>query len=180
MTNETDEKVELIDEQGNVIGTEWKSVCHEKGLLHKGAMIFVFKDCSYQELLFQKRGKNKVLSPGSLGFQGGHVDIGESFEAAARRELQEECFVDGELPEGLVFEKLFVDIRKSHLCNSQRSFFRVICSGPFSWDGVEVEDIFFLSIVEVYKKLEEDPDQFSPLTQMILRDYKEKIIEKKE
>jgi len=41
-------------------------------------------------IVFQRRGPKAPISPNLLGFFGGHVEPGESNEAAARRELGEE------------------------------------------------------------------------------------------
>lgn len=41
-------------------------------------------------IVFQRRGKEAPISPGLLGFFGGHVEDGESADAAMIRELGEE------------------------------------------------------------------------------------------
>jgi 8-oxo-dGTP pyrophosphatase MutT (NUDIX family) len=41
-------------------------------------------------IVLQRRGKGAPRSPGKLGFFGGHVEEGESYDDAMRRELSEE------------------------------------------------------------------------------------------
>lgn len=45
-------------------------------------------------MVFQRRSKDAPLSPGLLGFFGGHVEKGETPEQAMRRELSEELALE--------------------------------------------------------------------------------------
>ena len=45
-------------------------------------------------IVFQRRGAGAPMSPNLLGFFGGHVDEGETFDEAMHRELKEETSLD--------------------------------------------------------------------------------------
>lgn len=47
------------------------------------------------KILFLRRKNDADFAPGKLGLPGGHVDAGEDFEAAAKRELLEETNLEG-------------------------------------------------------------------------------------
>lgn len=89
MQNSKIEMLEVVDENGEVIGLEDRKVIHEKGLLHKEVhVIFVTPQ---KEIIFQHREKDKASWPDSLdATAGGHVDPGENVLLAATREASEE------------------------------------------------------------------------------------------
>ncbi len=83
------EKLNIVDEKGNVIGEDTRYNIHKKGLLHREINVFFFTPAG--EIVFQKRGKNKDTYPGLLDSTvGGHVDLNETFEQAALKEIEEE------------------------------------------------------------------------------------------
>lgn len=57
-------------------------------------------------VLLQERDERAVIDPERWGLPGGHVDEGESFAAAARRELAEETGIDVD-PAALPFWREF-------------------------------------------------------------------------
>lgn len=83
------EKINILDENGNIVGEEYRDIIHQQGLLH--AEVHIWCITADQELIFQHRAPNKDTYPDLLdATAGGHVDIGETYEAAAVKELQEE------------------------------------------------------------------------------------------
>jgi len=84
-----DEKLDIFDEEGKFIGTEYKSIAHRKGLWHKAAHIWIYN--SKGQLLLQKRAKNKDTHPRLWDISAaGHVSSGEKPIDSALRELYEE------------------------------------------------------------------------------------------
>lgn len=83
------EMLEVVDEDGNVVGLEDRKIIHAKGLLHKEVhVIFVTPE---KEIIFQHREKDKASWPDSFdATAGGHVDPGENILLAATREAVEE------------------------------------------------------------------------------------------
>jgi len=53
------EKLSILDEQGNIIGEEYRDVIHQKGLLH--GEVHVWCLTTNNELIFQHRAKDKDI-----------------------------------------------------------------------------------------------------------------------
>jgi isopentenyl-diphosphate delta-isomerase type 1 len=85
-----DDWFEVVDEHDRVIGRARRSECHgNPALVHRVAHVLVFN--SNGQLLLQKRSMNKDIQPGKWDTSvGGHLDPGEDYLTAARREMQEE------------------------------------------------------------------------------------------
>jgi len=81
-------KVIVVDEEDNEIGTEYMMDAIKKGMIRRASRVYVFNESG--QLLVQQRSE-RVLKPLMLDQSAaGHVDIGESYEEAAYRELREE------------------------------------------------------------------------------------------
>lgn len=81
----------IVDEDGKVVGTAPRSVCHDgkSMLLHPVVHLHLFN--SSGRLYLQKRSQNKDIQPGKWDTAvGGHIAPGEDVEAALRREASEE------------------------------------------------------------------------------------------
>lgn len=79
----------ILDEGGSVLGQKSREEIHREGLLH--AEIHVWFYTRDGRLLFQHRAKDKDTFPDLLDATvGGHVEIGETFEQAALKEVEEE------------------------------------------------------------------------------------------
>ena len=90
------ERVILVDENDNEIGTEEKLKAHQDAALHRAFSIFVFN--SKGELLLQQRAKGKYHSAGLWSNTTcSHPRPGEDIADAAHRRLQEEMGFDCDL-----------------------------------------------------------------------------------
>lgn len=88
-----DEILEVVDEHDNVVGTARRGDIHAQGLLHRAAHVLIFDPAG--RLYLQKRSQNKDTHPGKWTTSAsGHVDPGEDYLTAARRELDEELGLD--------------------------------------------------------------------------------------
>lgn len=84
-----DELFDVVDADDRVIGQATRAAVHRDGLLHRSAHVFVFN--SRGELFLQRRALSKDENPGVWDSSAaGHLDAGESYAEAARRELLEE------------------------------------------------------------------------------------------
>lgn len=87
------ERVVLVDESGNPIGTEEKIAAHLSGKLHLALSIYVFN--STGSLMVQRRAFGKYHSGGLLtNTCCSHPLPGEDVPAAAHRRLKEEMGFD--------------------------------------------------------------------------------------
>ena len=90
------EKVVLVNEKDEEIGTIEKMQAHEKALLHRAFSVFVFN--SRGKLLLQKRALSKYHSPGLwTNTCCSHPRPGEKAIDAANRRLKEEMGFETEL-----------------------------------------------------------------------------------
>jgi isopentenyl-diphosphate delta-isomerase len=99
-----DEPLDLVDENDKVIGVAALRSCLEQGLLHRAVAVLVLR--STGRILLQQRSKRDLWHPGLWTLScTGHVREGETYRAAARRELAEELGLRSPLR---VFSKLLL------------------------------------------------------------------------
>lgn len=85
-----DEYLDLVNENDEVVGKELRSIIYKKGYSNF-RVINLFLVNKRGELWIPRRTADKRLFPLSLDVSmGGHVESGESYEEALRRELKEE------------------------------------------------------------------------------------------
>lgn len=140
-----EEWFDLVDPEGGIIGRARRSECHgNPDLLHQAVHIFVVHPDT-GDLFLQKRSAHKDIQPGKWDTSvGGHVDAGESPEAAAVRELREELGLTGPSPEYL-YRYRWTSPVESELIRS----YRIRSAGPFQLQEAELEDGRFWSIAEI-------------------------------
>ena len=96
------EKIILVTEKDEPIGTMEKLEAHEKGLLHRAFSVFIKN--SEGKWLLQQRAKTKYHSGGLwTNTCCGHPRPGEETLSAAHRRLREEMGFDCPLEEAFVF-----------------------------------------------------------------------------
>jgi len=164
------EKLEVFNEQGNPTGEIVdRATIHENGLWHRVSHVWIYTDEG--EVLIQKRSEKKDAHPGLWDISAaGHIDIDESPETAAVREVKEELGIDIER------DKLeFFDIKNINLIDKKNSIidneityiFLYKHSGTiseFSIDPEEVSEIKFVGINQLRKEFEnsDKKNQFVP------------------
>lgn len=84
-----DTELDVVDENDTVIGRALRSEIHDKGFYHREVHVWFVTPA--QEIIFQKRALDKDTFPGLLDATvGGHVELGESYDDAALKEITEE------------------------------------------------------------------------------------------
>jgi isopentenyl-diphosphate delta-isomerase type 1 len=84
-----EEEVDVVDEDDRVVGVAKLDRCLREGLLHRAVAVIVKRRNG--SIVLQRRSTNDVWHPGLWTVScTGHVHRGESYEAAANRELGEE------------------------------------------------------------------------------------------
>lgn len=143
-----DEWFPLVNESGETIGKATRRECHcGSKLLHPVVHLHIFN--ANGELYLQKRSMNKDIQPGKWDTAvGGHVDYGETVEAALRREVREELGVTCFTPI-FITRYVFESAVEKELVNT----FKTVYNGPFSPDPVELDCGRFWSIAEIEDNL---------------------------
>ena len=165
------EIIDVIDENDNIIGKEERSVCHKEGLRHRGVGTIVIN--SNGNILVERRSVEKITNPGKLGIIGGHIDSGESYEDAVKREVEEEIGVRGDIR--FLFQMNWKedkgDIKEREICK----IFLLKHDGPFNIDKEEIQEVMFFSPKELKKVVEINDQRFGGWSKKLLRIYFERF-----
>lgn len=150
-----DELFDVVDEQDNVIGQATRSEVHAKGLMHRAVHILVFN--KKYACLLQKRSMLKDRHPGVWDSSAaGHLDAGEDYESAARRELEEEL--------GITDTRL---IRVGTLPPSEQTgfehvaIFAAVQDGRVTYPAAEIEGVLPFTADLIDRWLERRPQDFA-------------------
>lgn len=138
------EYFDIVDIAGNIIGKASRKECHSNpNLLHRVSHILVFN--SQNKLYLQKRSIHKDIQPGKWDTSvGGHLNLGESFEQAAIRELNEELGITNPTLIHL-YDYIWHTNRESELVRT----FKIIYDEAITFDKDEIEDGRFFSFNEI-------------------------------
>jgi isopentenyldiphosphate isomerase len=89
-----DEEVDVVDEEDAVIGRATRAEVRARNLRHRAAYVLVFDPGG--KLFVHQRSMAKDVYPGYFDVAiGGVVEAGETYDAAAERELGEELGIRG-------------------------------------------------------------------------------------
>ncbi len=96
-----EEYFDIIDELGAVIGQASRASCHgNPNLVHRVSHVLVVD--RNDRIFLQKRSLRKDIEPGKWDTSvGGHLKVGESYDQAAVRELEEELGITEVTPQCL-------------------------------------------------------------------------------
>ncbi len=131
-----DELYDVVDENGQVIGQATRAQVHaDPGLIHRAVHVLLFR--SDGRLLMQKRVKTKDVEPGKWDTSvGGHVDAGEDYLTAAKREMKEELGIE-EVDLEHLYDFKYRSARESEDIRS----YRCIYDGPLHPSDFEIEKV---------------------------------------
>jgi dimethyladenosine transferase len=155
------ELFDVVDAGDRVIDTRPRDDVHVNNLRHRAVHMLIFNSAG--ELLLQKRSIWKDRNPGLWDSSAaGHVDAGETYAAAAQREIVEEIGIScpleplGRLPcsESTGWE--FIEV------------FRGRHDGPFRPAPLEIETAAFFPLPQVRAWMERTPEDFSPVFRQVM------------
>lgn len=148
---------DVVDENDQVTGTATRAEVHAQRLVHRAVHVFVFNKRG--DLLLQKRSLLKDLCPGVWDSSvAGHLDSGETYEAAARRELGEEMGISPETaPEEIAKISPCPETGWEHV-----RLYRVRHDGSVRFPSAEVEAAMWFPLAEIEAWVAARPADFAP------------------
>lgn len=154
----SDPSVLIVDKNDKPIGSATKQESWEKGLIHR-IVRFMVED-SQGNILLQKRSDKLPLYPGRWdNSAAGHVDAGEDYINAAKRELNEEIGLDAKTLEkiGDYYNEANHQWRKLNRFN--RVYRLVIApEQKIIFNPYEVSEVRWFSVNEAKKLIKEHPE----------------------
>jgi isopentenyl-diphosphate delta-isomerase type 1 len=143
----SEEYFDIIDEKGNIVGKATRTECHnDNSLAHRVVHVLVFN--SKGQLYLQKRSRDKYIQPGKWDTSvGGHLDLGETYEQAVRREMKEELGIDA--PVKHIYDywmrnEIETECVRTYIC---------VYDGTIKFDENEIEDGRFWDKEEIDSNL---------------------------
>ena len=142
-----EELFDIYDEAGNRVGIASRRECHgNPKLLHHTAHVVVFHP-ETGAVLLQKRAVTKDIQPGKWDTAvGGHLALGEDYEAGARRELAEELGVTSPVE----LEHLFDGKIRNDLESEDTRVFAIRMAEGFKFQASEIDAIRFWTAEELF------------------------------
>jgi isopentenyldiphosphate isomerase len=163
---------EIVDEQDRVIGKAPRSECHgDPSLIHRVAHVLVVDKSG--RLLLQKRSPHKDIQPGKWDTSvGGHLNIGEDYEAAAYREMKEELGIDGV---NLTF--LYAYPLRNEIESENVRTYHCLYDGRIDFDPEEITEVRSWGMDEIDQNL--GNGLFTPNFEEEFGYYKEHLVQQK-
>ncbi len=166
--------MDIVDENDNIIGNAefedvYKSHKTSSPLLFRTVAVMVFN--SEGKLVLQKRSKRLPIAPGLWETSAsGHIDLGDSYEQAALKELEEELGINVD-QEDLIFVRKLSPDKENIFCFNK--LFVCINNGPYIPND-EVEEIVLVSIDDLMTDIVKKPEKYTKSLESNIRYYKEK------
>lgn len=167
-----DERIILVDEQDNPIGTQEKLAAHKEGALHRCFSIVIFN--SKGEILLHKRASSKYHC-GGLWTNAccSHQRPGEKTLDAAHRRLEEEMGFDCPL------DKVFEFTYRAEFDNglTEHEYDHVLIGtydGQVSPEPKEVDEYKWIGQEEYYSEIQESPSEHTVWSIILMQKVKEK------
>ncbi len=162
-----DERFDIVDHLDRVVGQAARAKVHASQLWHRAVHVLVFDPTG--RVLLQLRAAGKDTSPGRWDSAcSGHLDAGETYDAAAARELGEEL--------GLTAEPRPVPQRwrKLEACAQTGLEFVWIYwlehRGPFRPAPAEIDRVEWWQPSRVTRALKIRPEEFTPAFRYLWRE----------
>ncbi|HEY9048964.1 MAG TPA: isopentenyl-diphosphate Delta-isomerase [Ohtaekwangia sp.] len=160
------EKVILVDEQDNAIGTMEKLEAHRKGILHRAFSILIFNPKG--EILLQKRAASKYHSGGLwTNTCCSHPLPEETMEQATRRKLKQEMGID--LPTEYAYKFIYKAALDHGLTEYELDHVYVaVYDGEPVINTEEVEAWKYIDMPTLKRDVAEHPDRYTYWFKLIL------------
>lgn len=161
------EKLDIVDENDEVIDVRTREKAHDEGLRHRSVMFFVFNPDG--KVLMTQRSEDKRFYPEHWSVVlGGHVTSGLSYDKALEKEMKEEIGLLGSYEKIGSFTKETEEEKENvHLYKVQAGPEKIQLS-PFEFERAK-----FIEVEELEEELE-DRDMV-PETEQVLQILKDEM-----
>lgn len=165
------DKVVIVNKKDKVIGAEERRFLIKKGLIHRIVRVLLFN--SKGQVFLQKRSPNKDTWPNKWDQSiGGHVNEGEDYDNAVKREAKEELGIDG-----VEFKKVVKfyteDKTGNHLKKRFNMLYEGIYDGEVSLQGDEISEGGWFDMAEADRWMKQKPNDFTPGCIKTFKKYRE-------
>jgi isopentenyl-diphosphate Delta-isomerase len=155
--DEAKERIDVVDEEDRPVRVLSRGEVHLRGFMHRSVHVFLLDE--EERIFLQRRAWTKQQDPGLWDSSAsGHVDSGESYDAAVGRELEEELGI--RVPLEPVF-KMGACPETSH---EHSMLYRGRLPGGHPVPRINPDEILegrFVSIQQVRKEIAADPGSFA-------------------
>ena len=141
------EYLDVVDDNNNIIGKDTRTNIHKKGRFHRAVHIIVLN--TKGEMFIQKRSSTKDTYPNHWDVSSaGHLNIGESYESAAKRELKEELGIEN------IDLEYVSEIKGSKATDFEFiKIFRCVYDGNITINNEEISEGKFIGVNKLKKLL---------------------------
>ncbi len=168
-----DELFDIVDAHDRVVGRAPRGEVHAKNLIHRATHVLLHD--AHGRLLLQRRSPAKDTFPGCWDSScSGHLDAGEDYPEAARRELGEELgFFDDKL-------QLRPVVKLPTCAQTGHEFIQVYvmgpASGPFDPNPAEITETRWVTVAELDAMLRDTPGIFAGALRLLWSRYRGEIL----
>lgn len=161
------EKLPIVNEHDHIVGIESRAIIHREGLRHRAVHMLIFNLSG--QLYLQKRSPRKDVNPGLWDSSAaGHVDIDESYEACAHRELYEELGLDT-----VKLELLFKLPASAETGMEFIQVYRGFHNGPFDLACEEISEAHWVDQHAIDSRVSSDDPALTETFKTIWRHYRQ-------
>ncbi|MEK6900036.1 MAG: NUDIX domain-containing protein [Nanoarchaeota archaeon] len=154
-----EEIMDYVDENDNILGQDTKENIKEKNLNYRVVHIWVLG--KEGKLMVCRRPNNKKAYAGLwTSSAGGHVQTGESYEVAAKRELKEELALEGELKH--LFKIRYKHPRGNYVFTDLWLMQKPSLIEEKKFDKTEIFEVVLYNFIELQEMIKKQPSIFQP------------------
>lgn len=152
-------RITIVDKEDSVLGSEERDVVREKGLIHRIVRIFVVNDKG--EILLHRRNNRLKDNPGKWDQSaGGHVDGGEDYLSAAKRETAEELGI--KIDNFICLGKFYIERPiPGGTVRRFQTVFKCKWNDDVEFDESEISEVHWFTVKEIDDWLAKSPEDFT-------------------
>ena len=166
-----DEILDLVDKNDKVIGQKPRSEIYAEGLTNF-RVINAFLINSKGQLWIPRRGPHKRVFPSALAMSvGGHVETGESYEQAFKRELKEELNLD---PTSTPYRVLGKLTPRAHHVSAFMTVYEIKSDRAPAYNKEDFTEYFWLTPQQFFQRIARGDKSKEDLPKLIHFYYDEK------